>query len=249
MEDRLFAKIKLGHLGIGLALGVTCLGSPITYTGVDSGTGSGPFPSSVAAQTLFLAAIGSPTNTVTFEGAPTGFVSPQTFGIVTFTCGSCDGTISGVQTIDSAPNEDGFNTTTGGSEFYRSAENSLGGSNTVTLTFSARVTSFGAYFTGNEKFYGTTMLTFNDGASQSFTLADTGNNTAGGPGGTQFFGFTDSVGITSLLITTVNNSGARDLFGIDDVLLTSAPEPSAFGLTAAGLAALLFLRRRLMGRR
>jgi hypothetical protein len=68
-------------------------------------------------------------------------------------------------------------------------------------------------------------------------------------GVTQFFGFTDSVGISSLLITTVNNSAARDLFGIEDVLLTSAPEPSAFGLTGAGLAGLLFLRRRLMGRR
>jgi hypothetical protein len=147
------------------------------------------------------------------------------------------------------PTEDGFNTTSGGTKFYRSTASGFGGTNSLTLSFSSPIVAFGAYFTGVEAFYGTTSITFNDGALQTYFLADTGNNTQGGPAGTQFFGFTDTVGINSITFTTTNNPTFRDLFAIDDILIsgTVVPEPGVVGLTGLGLAALLYLRRKHRG--
>jgi hypothetical protein len=117
------------------------------------------------------------------------------------------------------PTEDGFNTTSGGTKFYRSTASGFGGLNTLTLSFANPIFAFGAYFTGVETFYGTTSITFNDGAPQTYFLADTGNNTQGGPAGTQFFGFRDTVGINSITFTTTNNPTFRDLFAMDDILI------------------------------
>jgi len=247
--------MKLKHIiGAGLALAMSCLASPIaTYVGVDSATGTGAFPFSTAAQLAFLAAIGgSPSSTTTFESSAISSATPQTIGGITFTCTGClttaDPFAAGVHIADSVPTEDAFNTTSGGTKFYRSAASGFGGTNSLTLSFANPISAFGAYFTGVETFYGTTSITFNDGAVQTYFLADTGNHTQGGPAGTQFFGFRDTVGINSITLTTTNNPTFRDLFGLDDILVVNAvPEPGAIGLTGLGLAALLYLRRKHRG--
>ena len=250
-EDHLSERMKLKYIiGVGLALAMSCQATIInTYTGVDSATGTGAFPLSTAAQLAFLAALGGPpSSTTTFESAAISSATPQTIGGITFTCTGClttaDPFAAGVHTADSVPTEDGFNTTSGGTKFYRSTASGFGGTNSLTLSFANPISAFGAYFTGVETFYGTTSITFNDGAVQTYFLADTGNNTQNGPAGTQFFGFRDTVGINSITFTTTNNSTFRDLFALDDILVVNAvPEPGAIGLTGLGLAALLYLRR------
>ena len=256
-EDHLSGRMKLKYIiGVGVALAMSCQATIInTYVGVDTGAGLGPYPFSTAAQAAFLAAIGSPSSTTTFESSAISSATPQTIGAITFTCTGClttaDPFAQGVHIVDSVPTEDGFNTTSGGTKFYRSTASGFGGTNSLTLSFATPISAFGAYFVGNETFYGTTSITFNDGAPQTFFLADTGNNTQNGPAGGQFFGFRDTVGINSITFTTTNNATFRDLWAIDDILIqgSGVPEPGAVGLTGLGLAVLLYLRRKHRGAR
>lgn len=242
----------LTTIGVVLACTGACFGTVTYYTAVDLGTGTGAFPNSSAEQATFLAAItGQPTFNITFEGLTQSNAATQVIDGVTFTCGTCSTSSPpngpGVTSVDGFPTFDGFNTTSGGSQFYRSEAHNFSGTNTLTLTFSQPTTFFGAYFTGVENACGTTAITFNDGAAETSSLADStsGGTCSGGNAGTQFWGFrTTGSAVSSITFTTTNTSSNRDLWGIDDIATFGTPEPSAAFLTAVGLGGLFVLRLR-----
>jgi len=123
----------------------------------------------------------------------------------------------------------GFNTTSGGSEFY----SVFGG--TATFTFTTPINAFGVYITGlqTEVVTGET-LTFSDGSSETI---DTPTATGGGGA---FIGFTDP----GASIVSVSYNAIDDIVALDDVQYGSinsvvvsspTPEPSTLVLLGTGL--------------
>jgi hypothetical protein len=232
----------------GVFLAVSCFSVPsataavITFTGFDSGA-SAPGVNSTAARNSFIAAVGDPT-LITFENATVGPTS-NSESIdpgVTITAGGSIATIPGCDLYYC-----GGNTIAGGSTFLEVR----GG--TMTFSFLTPINSFGANFGGVQ--VNTTTITFNDGTSQTITIAPSAQIAVGG---FAFVGFTDfGASISSISINAVN-----DLMTMDDIATTTAsvsiianpsitvetPEPSTFLLVAFGLGALAIFRRRAVSR-
>jgi hypothetical protein len=107
------------------------------------------------------------------------------------------------------------------------------------LTFTQPVSAFGTYVTGLGNFGGSIDLQYNDGSTNSFTVA--GSNT----GGAEFFGFTDGAPITAVDLHSVNQPGEQDGFGIDNLTwgnsVAPAPEPSSLPSLLLGGACVLCL--------
>lgn len=226
-------------------LAVSSSAAVITYTGFDSGA-SAPGVNSTAARNSFIAAVGDPT-LITFENAtvgPTFEGQPIGPGITTIAGGS----------IADIPGCDAYycggNTTPGGSNFLEVR----GG--TMTFNFLTPINAFGANFGGVQ--VNTTTITFNDGTSQTITIAPSAQIAAGG---FAFVGFTDfGSSISSISINALN-----DLMTVDDIAMSiesvpsvsiittptstvENPEPSTFVLLAFGLGALLIFRKKALAR-
>jgi hypothetical protein len=262
----------LNRLILGLSLASVTYATPVYFSAVDDGAGAGVFPNSLLAYNTFSGTLTSPA-VVSFESGNTGTTLAPSYNVtsgvaltVGLACTTCSATGAGVHSSDGFPNVDGFNTTTAGSLFYRSQASSVGPSSTaVTITFSVPVFEFGVYITGVEDFFGITTATFNDGASQSHQLADSASaenssNYLTSKAGTQFFGFTDTSGVSSITFTTVNNSPFIDttggptngqtisrveLFAMDDLkfsTVSSIPEPGSMWLMLSGIGGLLAFR-------
>jgi hypothetical protein len=187
----------------------------VTYTGQDSGASTaGPWTNSAAAQSAFMTAAGAfgTTNTITFENLPTGYYTPFTAApgvTVTMTAPNYGLHFSGISN-STLGNLYGFNTTSGGEKWLGFP----GGS--ATFAFSSPTNSFGMYLTGLQTLFTASLtVNFNDGASEVLPLPVTAS------GGAEYYGFTDTVAISSITIT--NRSG--DAWGIDDVTFT-VPEPT-----------------------
>lgn len=217
-----------------------CTASIVTYSGADVGNAQTVGTNSLAAFNSFTSVV-AVSQTYTLESIALGTINGSLGTGLTAACGNCVSTLSGV--TNNNTNEWGYNTTSGGSVFYR-VEGPFSGSSVLTLTFTDSINAFGAYITGIQDFLGTTVVTFNDGAPQQFTLLNTGT-TLGSPAGSQFFGFTTTGVVSSITFTTTNSASSRDIWGIDDILIQATiPEPGTVGLVGLGLIGLAFLRRR-----
>ena len=174
---------------------------------------------------------------------------------ITAACTDCDSAWSGVVNDPTTWSELGYNTTGATTtaeapgQFYRVAASVVGGSgnfdsSVLTLSFATPVTAFGAYITGIQTSLGTTAVTFNDGAAQTFPLLNSGT-IFNFPAGIQFFGFIDSNPVSSITFTTTNpTNGVRDIWGIDDIWVGQAvPEPATLAMMGGGLLALGLLGR------
>jgi hypothetical protein len=192
-----------------------------------------PIPNSDAAAANFdaAAALLGTEGIITFESASLGsftnlLVAP---GV---TINGSDAA-SNPQTISNSPlcgpSLCGFNSTSGGSQFLML----YGGS--VTFTFAAPVSFFGAYL-GGVQLDGET-ITFSDGTSQSLPYPNPG-------AGMEFFGFTDAGKSISSIQIQVNS----DIISVDDVRYQTAasgvPEPATLASVTFGIAALGLLRRK-----
>lgn len=240
----------LSLLAAGAAAPNPALAQITTFTGADptAGTAASPRPNSDAAAAQFanaVATLGGTPVVVSFEGvaigALTGATSAGVGGGVTAAVSNNGG--SGVTT-----NGSGYNLTPGGSRFLDLRPGVGSQPYSVTFTFAAPINAFGFYlFDLSEA--GTFNVTFNDGTARTLTAP------AGVNGGTQFFGFTDTLGgITSVQLT--RSSGTGDFVGIDDVRFNSvgavnaAPEPGALALAlTAALSGAVPLARRKGSRR
>jgi hypothetical protein len=113
------------------------------------------------------------------------------------------------------------------------------------LTFlSSPTKSFGSYFSG----LGVPLtVTFNDGVPETLTIP------AGPPnGGVEYWGFTDTLGFTSITITQGACTANCDNFGMDGIVFNnsidnSIPKPGSLALLGFGLGGLAALRRRRPG--
>ena len=248
------------------ALGLLCLtippaqaGGPVLYGGgagaTDPTAGPGQaHPNTDAARGQFdVAASGFGTLTqLTFEPVALNSTNFTTNGVTITGANNAGGVSNSSSTIT------GFNTTAGGSKFLQLASSNSNNAVTETFTFSNAdpVTAFGATFTGVGTSSGSTLITFNDGTTQSVLLPGSSQ------GGTLFFGFTDANATTSIKSVTlgvypVNGGGTGDIIGIDDVLLYNGvpsnptlgavPEPSETATLALGgvmLGGLVLLARK-----
>lgn len=235
---------------VALALGASLIASTASaqvFSGFDFGGGvGGPRTNSDNAHLAWLAAAGAPSATETFEGIPLGSTAPiglaggMTLSTVNATP-AASGLVNQV-TNDQSP-EIGYNSTIGGSRFYRFTTSDVGQSGTLTFSFLSPVSAFGVYVTGIQTFYGTTTATW--GAS-SFVLANTSNGNASSAG-IQFFGFVTPTAVSSVTFTLVDQPAIRDIAGYDDIQFVNAavvPEPATVALLGGGLLALGAAARR-----
>lgn len=214
-------------LTIGAAQGAT-------YSGMDDGSGTGgPFPNSAAAQASFLSAASGfgPLKTISFEDLPSGYSAnfAAAPGVsIALTGDNVGAGYSGVS-ANTLGSLYGFNTTQGGTKWLGFP---LG---TATFTFEQPTFVFGAYFSGLQSGFGSTLeVTFNNGSNQLFNVPV---NVSGGAG---YWGVTSEIGFSSI---TINRPGS-DAWGIDDVTISAVPEPSAYAMLLAGLGMMGFMVRR-----
>jgi hypothetical protein len=233
-----------------VASGIPAWASIITFSGEDLGAGPGdPHPLSSAAAASFDAAaslLGS-NSIINFESATLGTYTTLTVapGVSISGATSAGGnqSILNASNFPAAPSLDGFNTTSGGTQFAEM----MGG--TVTFTFASPTQFFGAYISGIQTIFFTDVITFSDGSSQSISIPGVG--TSSSVGALDFVGFTDAgKSITSITINAgiPGNPGAGfDDIGLDDVryqsTTSSAPEPGSMVLMLGGICIALAYRR------
>jgi len=219
----------------------------ITFTGADLGvlptSPSGPNSTAAAASFDAAAALLGTVSIINFESAPVGsFNSLVVAPGVTLTGSNVGGTNQSINNTFDAnfPSLDGYNTTSGGSQFAEMNGGSL------VFTFTTPIQFFGAYLSGVQNFVQDTY-TFSDGSAQTIDVPETG--TSSSVGELVFVGFTDSGKfITSVTINAGTNG--FDALGVDDVRYQSgasaAPEPGSMALmlTSCLFGLALWFRRR-----
>jgi len=200
------------------------------FTGADLGVlpSSPSGPNSTAAATSFdtAAALLGNVSTITFESAAVGsFTSLTVAPGVTISGSDADGNHQSINNApDSAfPSLDGYNTTSGGSNFVEM----MGGN--LVFTFATPVQFFGAFLSGVQDFFQDT-ITFSDGSSETIDVPETG--TSSSVGELVFVGFTDAgKSISSVTINAGTPTAGFDDIGVDDVRYQSAassvPEPGS----------------------
>jgi len=225
----------------------------VTFSGSNAGAGpTDPRPTADAAASSFnsAAALFGNVGLINFEGFSTGFNASFTAapGVTATFSGDYDPIYSGIFTNSATPTVMGYNTTAGGTKYLGISPNFnyFSGNTTTSLTFSFAdpINAFGAYITGLESaIAGTVKLNFFDGSSQSYKLTDLAG------GGVQFFGFTDTLLVASIVFqeTLPPGTGLRDIWGLDDIRYAAAavPETSSILLIASGLLGIVAYRKRM----
>jgi hypothetical protein len=210
------------------------------YTALDPGAGpSDPHPNSSAVEAAFQTAAGPALhNFVTFENMSVGTGVPLSFSSGTITASNPSALfLAQVQSGGSAAM--GYNTTPGGSNYFRVDQNNGTVPTVVTFTFDSPIWAFGAYVTGLGTAAGALNVWFDDGVIQTIPVEGSSK------GGVLFFGFISDNRTNSVTFQLDPVDGfVNDGIGIDDVQFASNPEPATLSLV--GLAAVAFglVRRR-----
>ena len=244
------SQVMLLLLGFGLIAG-RAHAAPTIFIGEDVQPSANPTVrtnADAAAASFRTAALGiGSIGTINFESAPLGAFTNLTVapGV---TISGTDGngsaqTIRNTSNFPAFPSVDGYNTTTGGTQFVEM----IGG--TLTFTFQNPTQFFGVYLSGVQTNFFHDFITFNDGTTQTISLTGTGTSQLNGE--TAFLGFVDAgAGITSITINAGTPAAGFDAIGVDDVsyqtrVTTAAPEPSSLALLlpVAGIAGMLLRRR------
>ena len=211
-------------------------GTITVFSGQDDGASTtGPWPNSAAAESAFMAAIGS-SNLLTFESLPLGYYTPVNGPGVSIDLSSPnygDG-YSGIS-VTTYGNLYGFNTTAGGAQWL-GFPGGTGG-----FSFSASQNYFGIWLTGVQTVWTSSFtLYFSDDGGHTLTTLNLPINVNGG---TAYFGFTDTATFPEVWITNLSN----DAWGVDDLRYRATPEPSSLLLIGSGLLGLAAnIRRKLL---
>ena len=232
-------------LAVVLSLSATCYAMPITYYGIDPAADPGDtLTNSDAAYANFLSATG-PVSTIDFEGL-SGTVPTSSPGRLLAPGVRATRTNMAVDIVGGGNRIVGYNTTSPGSRYARMSEQSLNSNappGSLNLAFDTPIDAFGAYFTGVGTQSSVLQLLFDDGTSQTETIAGDQD------GGALFFGFTSFGNSISEVSISVNTTGnIRDVFGVDDISFRAAqpvPEPASLAIwSLVGAASLVAARRR-----
>ncbi|MEL6323442.1 MAG: VPLPA-CTERM sorting domain-containing protein [Pseudomonadota bacterium] len=227
----------------------------IVFEGVDAITlPSDASPNADAAFASFDGATGTLT-TLDFESVANGqFLTLSeaalgNIGISISAAGASDGDDTDISTASTAQN--GFNTTSGGSNFLLIQENDLNGEPAVgvTFNFSEPISAFGLRVTGhNGSNTGVFSVRFDNGAPQVLSVQELDNTN-----GHSFFGITDMVTFSSVTFLADPDPGTgntNDTVGLDNIVFgqalpaTSIPLPAAAWMLLAGIGALGVIGRR-----
>jgi hypothetical protein len=223
--------ILLSVLAVAAASGAQA--AIVTYSGQDDGAPvSGPFPNSNTTASSFLTAAAGfgPVYTETFDSIPVGTAAlGGTFSI--------PGASVSITTPFSEP-YGGVSSTVQGNVygFPISGSNFLAfDAGSATFTFNQPTNSFGFYTTGVQTVFTSVFtVTFNDGVSETLNIPINVN------GGASYFGFTDTVAISSVTVTNLSN----DAWAVDNVSFnagtSAAPEASTWAMMGLGFAGLAF---------
>ncbi len=222
----------------------------VTYTGIDMVSAHAAGPNASAARAGFDLAE-NPMNCIDFEDLPVGTLRADPYTAVPVAAGvsvQCFGSMhisAAYQGVTVAGNfKYGFNTTTGGdkhlgfqSMYYRTPTPG------VTFTFDAPIRAWGAYLTGLERdIDGVVHVLFNDGAAHDIEVpeGDQGDDVSNN---VQFFGFSSDQGFSAVTLELREVGPNRDIFGIDDMVYSHAPEPSILLLLSGGWFVVSGIRR------
>lgn len=180
----------------------------------------------VTARTSFLAALSGTLVPYGFENRSSGDVAP-----FNFTFANSSGTITTTLTdagsglVTGTATGGRFNTTSGGTLYWKCNETAAGGQ-LLTLTLSPAIAAFGFYSTDVGDFGGALTLTIRN-SSNGVTTALPIGNTVGASGSTSgcllFFGFTDKTATYDQVVFTSNGATA-DFFGFDDLIAATAAQ-------------------------
>lgn len=204
--------------------------APTYYSGIDPNAGGISGESvSLSTQTSFLAAAGAVTSysfeSLTVNNHDLNVLNGYNFGAfsMAFNNNDADDVYDEDMELENPGNTDetnGWNTTPGGDK-YLYLQPTANVNSTATITFAAPIDEFGLFVTGLGNQDCTVVVSFNDGAAQSFTLEG-----GQGTGGAEYFGFIDPGAKITTITFDQNNVGSgtnRDRYSIDDIVYQTTP--------------------------
>lgn len=236
-----------------IASGVTA--SPILFRGVDSGAQqSDPRPNATAARAAWGASPMGPVSTIDFEQGSLNYLGPLSVAVRLDSNTRVASAVAEVTNVSRTPTL-GYNTTAGGFR-YMTVQPAFGALSQVSFFFDQPISAWGAFFTGVEAGLstdpadpGSTKIlaaAFSPGSATPQQLPVIGDTA----GGVMFWGFTSDTPFTRLDLQITVPGGARDVFGIDDIVWAMdapsvlIPLPSAGMLGLGGLLVVAGRRRR-----
>jgi hypothetical protein len=182
----------------------------------------------------FLAAVGS-TSVESFEGLAASPRSTNPINTALFTVTPDPGLIG---ILDGPAGGNGAFATDGTKFLLSYRENLPAG--TLHFVLTAPTTAFGLFIIDNAEIDGLVSLHTNVGEAASEVTALQAPPILSN-GNVAFFGFTQSTPFTDVFLTS---TGIDDSYGIDQVTVAAVPEPSTLIFGLAGVAPVLWMRRR-----
>lgn len=204
--------------GSGTAVVPVVTGSFSTYFGENQSPAQAVSGLPAIRRAEFMARMAGTVTSYGFEERSNGDVGPFnfTFGAPSGTF-PCTITAPGTGSVVSSATSGRFNTTSGGTNYWRANETAAAGA-ILTLTFSTPIAAFGFYGTDVGDFGGALTIKIRNSSTSATTALVVGNTINSASGSLLFYGFVDTTGTTYNQIVFTSNGVTADFFGFDDLV-------------------------------
>ena len=208
-----------------------------------------------AVRTSFTANLASSAQSYGFEDRLNGDTAPFNVNFAGSSSSTITATMQGDGTVLSAAASGRFNTTTGGTNYWRAKAGGAGtgSAGSFSIAFNTAISAFGFYATDVGDFEGGLSLVLSPASGPDVTMA-VPNTVGAASGSLLFFGFFDAAAsYTKITFLTSGSSTTPDFFGFDDFIVAdrgqisapgTLPEPTSLALAGLALAAAGFAARR-----